>query len=125
MVHVYNEWDPLEEIIVGSPLHAQIPSKDLSFAAVQNSAKDLLFCNPGAFSEKIVDETEEDIQKEERELSHKVDCFIQSHSHPSDPRDITHSLCRTTPSPPIVGKDDEISPCFLASCAHVEMHLSR
>jgi glycine amidinotransferase len=61
IINVYNEWDPVEEILVGSPLYARIPGEDESFTAVQRAAKDLLFCAPGPFPQQIIDETEEDI----------------------------------------------------------------
>lgn len=61
-IHVYNEWDPLEEIIVGSAKYARIPSKDRSFEAIEVAAKDVFMdISEGNFPEKIIQETEEDI----------------------------------------------------------------
>lgn len=64
VVNVYNEWDPIEEIIVGTSLFAKIPSNEpgcYSFeyftkGNANNSIK------PGKFTQKIIEETEEDIE---------------------------------------------------------------
>lgn len=63
LVSVYNEWDPLEEIIVGSALNARIPKEDKGFMVIEPTAKNLLASLPsGIFPEKIIEETEEDIE---------------------------------------------------------------
>ncbi len=62
-VHVYNEWDPVEEIIVGAPQYAALPHNDKGFEAIQRSTKDLFQAlSSGAYPQKIIEETEEDIQ---------------------------------------------------------------
>jgi N-dimethylarginine dimethylaminohydrolase len=63
VVEVYNEWDPLEEIIVGSPKYARLPeTNDKSFKAVQEAATDVFVgVKKGHFPEHIIEETEEDI----------------------------------------------------------------
>jgi len=61
-VNVHNEWDPVEEILVGSPLHAIMPHQDKGFQVIQAAAHDLFDAVvPGAMPKKIIDETEEDI----------------------------------------------------------------
>jgi len=39
LVQVHNEWDPIEEIIVGNPLYAGIPDGDLGLALTRKSGK--------------------------------------------------------------------------------------
>lgn len=63
LVQVHNEWDPIEEIIVGTSLYASMPFKDNGFAAIQQASHDLFTAlTPGKIPQKIIDETEEDIQ---------------------------------------------------------------
>jgi len=63
LVSAYNEWDPIEEIIVGSALHAAMPNEDKGFKTIQKTTHDLFdSIRPGAFHQKIIDETEDDIQ---------------------------------------------------------------
>jgi scyllo-inosamine-4-phosphate amidinotransferase 1 len=63
LVNVHNEWDPVEEIIVGSPLHALMPYEDKGFQAIQQASHDLFDAlQAGAIPPKIIAETEEDIQ---------------------------------------------------------------
>lgn len=62
-VQVYNEWDPVEELIVGTALHASMPYQDKGFDALQRSTPDLFNAlQKGTFPTKIIEETEEDIQ---------------------------------------------------------------
>lgn len=63
IVTVHNEWDPLNEIIVGTALHAKIPNNDLGFSTFEKLAQESSSNNikPGPFSQKIIEETEEDI----------------------------------------------------------------
>lgn len=70
LVNVHNEWDPVEEIIVGSPLNAVMPFEDKGFQVIQQASHDLFDAlQPGAIPQKIIDETEEDIQIFIEELS--------------------------------------------------------
>src|SRR5271154_6945507 len=63
LVSVHNEWDPLEEIIVGNPAHAAMPHVDQGFKVIQKASHDLFdSLSAGAFPQKIIEETEEDIQ---------------------------------------------------------------
>ena len=61
-VNSYNEWDPLEEVIVGTAQNAQIPHRDKGQMAVE-----FFGCpNPadiptGPFDEHIIEETEKDL----------------------------------------------------------------
>lgn len=62
VVCVYNEWDPVEEIIVGTAEHAAIPHEDKGFQAMQHKTPDLFKAlESGAYPQYIIDETEEDI----------------------------------------------------------------
>ena len=56
LVQVHNEWDP-EEIIVGDPSYASIPDGDKGLALMREAGK-----KPFKFSDKLIEETEEDIQ---------------------------------------------------------------
>ena len=63
LVSVYNEWDPMEELIVGNALHAAIPHEDGAFEAMQHGGSDAFEpLLPGKFPTQIIEETEEDIQ---------------------------------------------------------------
>jgi N-dimethylarginine dimethylaminohydrolase len=62
LVNVHNEWDPVEEILVGSPLYAVMPYEDKGFQVIQQAAHDLFDAVvPGVIPDKIIAETEEDI----------------------------------------------------------------
>lgn len=58
LVQVHNEWDPVEEIIVGNAAYAGIPEGDLGLALTRESGK-----KPFKFPDQLIEETEEDIQK--------------------------------------------------------------
>ncbi|WP_145568000.1 inosamine-phosphate amidinotransferase 1 [Yersinia mollaretii] len=62
LVSVYNEWDPLEEVIVGTTVNAQLPMPDISVHAIDfpglKSISDIPF---GPFDKRIINETEEDL----------------------------------------------------------------
>jgi len=69
LVNVHNEWDPVEEIIVGTALHAVMPHEDKGFQVIQQASHDLFdSLVPGALPQRIIDETEEDIQHFVEEL---------------------------------------------------------
>jgi N-dimethylarginine dimethylaminohydrolase len=61
-ISVHNEWDPLEEIIVGRAQNAQVPRPDPGIFAV-----DYLHCGKlenipsGRYDARVIDETEEDL----------------------------------------------------------------
>src|ERR1700744_1231104 len=62
LVNVYAEWDPLEEIIVGTMAGARIPSPGPDLFAVEyvdHGSPDNIPSGP--FAQQIVDETEEEL----------------------------------------------------------------
>lgn len=63
LVNVYNEWDPVEEILVGTPQYARMPAIDKGFEVLRQASADLFdSLAPGSVPQQIIDETEEDIQ---------------------------------------------------------------
>ena len=63
LVNVHNEWDPLEEIIIGIPDNAQVPlgGKDL-FSLEYNEHHESIDQIPsGPYDAKIIEETKEDL----------------------------------------------------------------
>lgn len=59
MIKVYNEWDPIEEIIVGRVKYARIPKEDKGYEVILKSAHSM---SAGHFPEWLLEETEEDIE---------------------------------------------------------------
>jgi N-dimethylarginine dimethylaminohydrolase len=56
-----NEWDPLEEVIVGNPLGAKFPTADRSTQLAEYPDRSLADIPQGSFPQWIIDETEEDL----------------------------------------------------------------
>ncbi len=56
-----NEWDPLEEVIVGNPLRARFPTPDPSTRLAEFSGRPLEELPRGAIPDWIIEETEEDL----------------------------------------------------------------
>ncbi|MGB5291567.1 MAG: hypothetical protein WBN41_08980, partial [Lysobacterales bacterium] len=56
-----NEWDPLEEVIVGNPLKARFPTADLSTRLAEFPDRSLADIPRGPFPQQIIEETEEDL----------------------------------------------------------------
>lgn len=56
-----NEWDPLEEVIVGNPLRARFPTPDPSTRLAEFPDRSLDDVPRGAFPSRIIEETEEDM----------------------------------------------------------------
>ncbi len=56
-----NEWDQLEEVIVGSPLRARFPTADPSTRLAEFPDRSPEEIPQGPFSEQIIEETEEDL----------------------------------------------------------------
>src|SRR5688500_193333 len=56
-----NEWDPLEEVIVGNPLNARFPSPDRSTQVAEYPDRSLAEIPRGLFPQQIIEETEEDL----------------------------------------------------------------
>ena len=59
----WNEWDPLEEVIVGNPLRARFPTADRSTQMAEFPDRALDDIPQGAFPQKIIEETEEDLDR--------------------------------------------------------------
>jgi N-dimethylarginine dimethylaminohydrolase len=58
-----NEWDQLEEVIVGNPLHARFPTPDRSTQLAEFSDRSLAEIPRGPFPQQIIEETEEDLNE--------------------------------------------------------------
>ncbi len=56
-----NEWDQLEEVVVGNPLRARFPTPDLSTQLAEFPDRSLEKIPKGPFPQRIIDETEEDL----------------------------------------------------------------
>ena len=52
-----NEWDPLEEVIVGNPLGARFPYADPSTRLAEYPDRDLADIPQGAFPDQIIEES--------------------------------------------------------------------
>lgn len=63
-VNVYNEWDQLEEVIVGTAIGAQIPIGDKGLHVIRYSDYENIDKIPsGPHVKRIIEETEEDLEK--------------------------------------------------------------
>ena len=58
-----NEWDQLEEVIVGNPLHARFPTPDPSTQLAEFHDRSLAEIPRGPFPQQIIEETEEDLNE--------------------------------------------------------------
>jgi N-dimethylarginine dimethylaminohydrolase len=58
-----NEWDQLEEVIVGNPLKARFPTPDLSTQLAEFPDRPLNEIPRGPFPQRIIEETEEDLNE--------------------------------------------------------------
>jgi len=56
-----NEWDQLEEIVVGNPLRARYPTADRSTQLAEFSDRPLEEIPQGPFPQQVIEETEEDL----------------------------------------------------------------
>jgi len=56
-----NEWDPLEEVIVGNPLNARFPYRDLSTQITEFPDRPLSEIPQGPFPQYVIEETAEDL----------------------------------------------------------------
>lgn len=62
-VKVYNEWDPLEEVIVGTAFGAQVPKGDKGLFSIRYSDFESIDSIPsGPHNPKIIEEAEEDLE---------------------------------------------------------------
>ena len=58
-----NEWDPLEEVIVGNPLRARFPTPDKSTQLAEFPDRSLQEIPQGPFPQRVIEETEEDLNE--------------------------------------------------------------
>ena len=58
-----NEWDQLEEVLVGNPLRARFPTPDRSTQLAEFSDRSLAEIPRGPFPQRIIEETEEDLNE--------------------------------------------------------------
>ena len=58
-----NEWDQLEEVIVGNPLHARFPTPDRSTQLAEFPDRSLAEIPRGPFPQQVIEETEEDLNE--------------------------------------------------------------
>ncbi len=58
-----NEWDQLEEVIVGNPLQARFPTPDRSTQLAEFPDRSLAEIPRGPFPQQIIEETEEDLSE--------------------------------------------------------------
>ena len=58
-----NEWDQLEEVIVGNPFGARFPTPDLSTQLTEFPDRSLEEIPQGPFPQQIIEETEEDLNE--------------------------------------------------------------
>jgi len=58
-----NEWDQLEEVIVGNPLKARFPTPDLSTQLAEFPDRSIAEIPRGPFPQQIIEETEEDLNE--------------------------------------------------------------
>jgi N-dimethylarginine dimethylaminohydrolase len=62
MIHSWNEWDPLESVIVGSVQGARVPKADPSLKAIAFAQlADSSLIPSGPYPQQVLDETEEDL----------------------------------------------------------------
>src|SRR5580700_11832189 len=58
-----NEWDQLEEVIVGNPVNARYPTPDRSTQIAEFPDRSLAEIPRGPFPQQIIEETEEDLNE--------------------------------------------------------------
>jgi N-dimethylarginine dimethylaminohydrolase len=58
-----NEWDQLEEVIVGNPLEARFPTPDRSTQLAEFPDRSLAEIPRGPFPQQVIEETEEDLSE--------------------------------------------------------------
>lgn len=87
IIDVENEWDPLEEIIVGVAQGAQTPVVDKGLMVIQSDMEKII---PGPYSDRIIKETEEDLEK-------LVELFQGMNIKVRRPKNIDHSKIYSSP----------------------------
>lgn len=64
IIQSWNEWDPLEEVIVGLSLGAQVPTDDLSLRAINYADKPLnSTILSGPYPQQVIEESSEDLER--------------------------------------------------------------
>jgi N-dimethylarginine dimethylaminohydrolase len=58
-----NEWDQLEEVIVGNPLNARFPTADRSSQVAEFHDRSLAEIPRGPFPQRVIEETQEDLNE--------------------------------------------------------------
>ena len=58
-----NEWDQLEEVIVGNPLNARFPTADRSSQVAEFHDRSLTEIPRGPFPQRVIEETQEDLNE--------------------------------------------------------------
>ena len=84
-----NEWDPLEEVIVGNPLKARYPTPDLSTQLAEFPDRSLADIPRGPFPQRIIEETDEDLNEfeqilEKRRRNRKASGHLAPRNHVLD-----------------------------------------
>jgi N-dimethylarginine dimethylaminohydrolase len=58
-----NEWDQLEEVIIGNPMNARFPTPDVSTQVAEFPSRSLAEIPRGPFPQRVIEETEEDLDQ--------------------------------------------------------------
>src|SRR6516164_11120109 len=58
-----NEWDQLEEVIIGNPQNARFPTPDVSTQVAEFPDRSLAEIPRGPFPQRVIEETEEDLNQ--------------------------------------------------------------
>ena len=86
-----NEWDQLEEVIVGNPLNARYPTPDRSTQLAEFPDRSLAEIPRGPFPQQILEETKEDLDgfaKILEGLGITSNVRTRGHTRPNFPRSI-------------------------------------
>ena len=81
-----NEWDPLEEVIVGNPLRARFPTPDCSTRLAEFPDRSLDEIPRGPFPQQVIEETEEDLDAFVEVLESHGVCVKRPETWPHDAR---------------------------------------
>lgn len=64
LISAHNEWDPLEEVIIGTTAGARFPTPDISLHAINYAASDEIRKMPaGEYPSPVLEETEQELQR--------------------------------------------------------------
>lgn len=70
LVDVHNEWDPLEEVVIGTAMGARVPAPDLGLFAVEYAEYGAVDQIPsGPFPHWVLEETEDELERICQELA--------------------------------------------------------